>query len=61
LDQLRVARYCATAYENEREAFQVKLKEDNVKIKREKDQLLVEKTAVKEVVNKELCSVIGST
>jgi hypothetical protein len=39
-----------TAYESERDEFQEMLEEDKEKIQREKDQLLVEKTAVKEVV-----------
>jgi hypothetical protein len=33
--------------------------EDNAKIQKEKDQMLAEKTAVKEVVTKELCSMSG--
>jgi hypothetical protein len=40
LEQLRVARYCATAYENERNEFRVMLEEEKEKIQREKDQLL---------------------
>jgi hypothetical protein len=59
LEQLRVAQYCVTAYENEKDEFWVMLEEDKVKIQREKDQLLIEKTAVKEVVRKELRSVPG--
>jgi hypothetical protein len=59
LEQLRVARYCVTAYENEKDEFRVMLEEDKVKIQREKDQLLAEKTAVKEVVSKALRSVSG--
>jgi hypothetical protein len=59
LEKLRVARYCVTAYENEKDEFWVMLEEDKVKIQREKDQLLAEKTAVKEAVNKTLHSVPG--
>jgi hypothetical protein len=35
------------------------LEEDKEKIQREKDQLLAEKTVVKEVVSRALCSVLG--
>jgi hypothetical protein len=34
-------------------------KEDKEKIKKEKDQLLIEQIGVKEAVTKELCSVSG--
>jgi hypothetical protein len=35
------------------------LEEEKMKIQKEKDQLLVEKTIVKEVVSRELCFVLG--
>jgi hypothetical protein len=56
LEQLRVAWYCVTAYENEKDEFQVMLEEEKEKIKRKKDQLLIEKTIIKEVVRKSLHS-----
>jgi hypothetical protein len=59
LEKLRVARYCVTAYENEKDEFRAMLKEDKEKIQREKDQLLTEKTIVKEVVGRALRSVPG--
>jgi hypothetical protein len=59
LEKLRVARYCVTAYENEKDEFWAMLEEDKVKIQREKDQLLAEQTVVKEAVNKALRSVPG--
>jgi len=59
LEQLRVVRYCVTAYENEKDEFQAMLEEDKEKIQREKDQLLKENTTVKEFVRKELCFVPG--
>jgi hypothetical protein len=59
LEKLRVARYCVTAYENEKDEFWVMLEEDKEKIQREKDQLLAEKTVVKEVVRRALRSVPG--
>ena len=59
LEQLRVAQYYVTTYENEKDEFQAMLEEDKMNIQREKDQLLVEKTTVKEVVSKELRSVPG--
>jgi hypothetical protein len=61
LKQLRVTQYCVTAYENERDAFRVMFEEENVKIHREKEQLLTKQTAVKEVVNKALRSIPGLT
>jgi hypothetical protein len=39
-----------TAYENEKDELWAILEEDKEKIQREKDQLLIEKTAFKEVV-----------
>jgi hypothetical protein len=54
LEQLRVVRYYVTTYENEKDEFRAMLKEEKAKIQREKDQLLLEQTAVKEVVNKAL-------
>jgi hypothetical protein len=48
-----------TAYENKKDEFWAMLKEDKVKIQREKDQLLTEKTAVKEVVRRTLRSMPG--
>ena len=59
LEQLRVAWYYVTAYENERDEFQAMLEEEKVKIQREKDQFLTEQIAIKEAVNKELHSVSG--
>jgi hypothetical protein len=49
--------YCVTAYENEKDEFWVMLEEEKVNIHREKDQLIAKKTAVKEVVRRELHSV----
>jgi hypothetical protein len=60
-EKLRVAQYYVTAYENERDEFREMLEEDEAHILREKNQLLIEKTASKEVVRKELLSVPGST
>jgi predicted nucleic acid-binding Zn-ribbon protein len=57
LEKLRVVWYCVTTYENERDEFWAMLEEDKEKIQREKDQLLAEKTAVKEAMNKALHSV----
>lgn len=57
LEKLRVARYYVTTYENKKYEFQVMLEEEKEKIQREKDQLLAEKTTVKEAVSKELRSV----
>jgi hypothetical protein len=37
LEKLRVARYCVTAYENEKEDFQVILQEEKVQLQREKE------------------------
>jgi hypothetical protein len=54
LEQLRFAWYCATTYENERDEFQVMLKEDKENIQSEKDQLLTEKIAVRQVVDRAL-------
>jgi hypothetical protein len=59
LEQLRVKWYCVTSYENEKDEFRVMLEEDKVKIQREKDELLIEKIVVKEVVSRELHSVSG--
>jgi hypothetical protein len=59
LEKLRVARYCVTTYENEKDEFWEMLEEDKVKIQREKDQLLIEHNTVKEVANKELRYVPG--
>ena len=59
LEKLWVAQYCVTAYENDKDEFQAMLEEETVKLWREKDQLLVEKTAVKEAVSKALHSVSG--
>jgi hypothetical protein len=59
LEKLRVARYCVTTYENEKEEFQAMLQEDKVKLQREKDQFLAEQTTVKEAVNKACRSVPG--
>jgi hypothetical protein len=42
LEKLRVAQYCVTTYENEKDEFWAMLEEDKVKIQREKDQLLAE-------------------
>jgi hypothetical protein len=42
LEKLRVAWYCVTAYENEKDEFWTMLEEDKVNIQREKDQLLAE-------------------
>jgi hypothetical protein len=51
--------YYGTTYENEKYEFRVMLEEDKAKIQREKDQLLAEQTAVKEVVSISLRSVPG--
>jgi phosphopantetheinyl transferase (holo-ACP synthase) len=59
IEQLQFAQYCVTTYENEKYEFRAILEEDKAKIQREKDQFLAEKTAVKEAVNKALCSVPG--
>jgi hypothetical protein len=48
LEKLRVAWYCVTTYENEKEEFQAMLQEDKVKLQREKEQFLAEWTMVKE-------------
>jgi hypothetical protein len=52
LEQLRVAQYCVTTYENEKEEFWVILQEDKVKIPRENEQLLAKLATVKEEVNR---------
>ena len=57
LDQLRVAWYCVTTYENKKDEFWAMLEEDKEKIQREKDQLLAEEAATKEVVSRSLLSV----
>jgi hypothetical protein len=54
LEQLRVAWYYATAYENKRYEFQAMLEGDKAKIQKEKEQLLAEQIAIKEVVSKAL-------
>jgi aspartyl/asparaginyl-tRNA synthetase len=59
LEKLRVARYCVTAYKNEKDEFWTMLEEDKEKIQREKDQLLAEQPTVKEAVSKALRSVPG--
>ena len=51
--------YSVTAYESEREEFQAMLQEDKAKLQREKDQLLIEKTMVKEAINTTYLSVPG--
>jgi hypothetical protein len=45
-------RYSVTTYESEREEFRAMLQEEKVKLKREKEQLLTEKTVFKEALNK---------
>jgi hypothetical protein len=52
LEKLRVARYCVTAYENEKEEFWAMLQEDKAKLQRENEKLLAERAMVKEAVNK---------
>jgi hypothetical protein len=47
-------RYCVTSYENEKDEFWAMLEEDKVNIHRKKDELLIEKIAVKEVVSRSL-------
>jgi hypothetical protein len=57
LEQLRVAQSCVTAYEKEKDEIRVMFKEDKENVQKEKYQLLVEQTAVKEEVTKALHSV----
>ena len=59
MEQLRVAWYYASAYENKRYEFQAMLEGDKAKIQKEKEQLLAEQIAIKEVVSKALCFVPG--
>jgi hypothetical protein len=59
LEQLRVAWYYVTTYENERDEFWVMLEGDKAQIQKEKDQFLTEQTTVKEVVRKALRSMPG--
>jgi trimethylamine:corrinoid methyltransferase-like protein len=59
---LRETTSCAVlhnSYEKEKDEIQAMFEEDNAKIQKEKDQLLTEKTAVKEAVTKALRSVSG--
>jgi D-alanine-D-alanine ligase-like ATP-grasp enzyme len=51
LEKLRVARYCVTAYENEKDEFQAMVQEEKVSY-RKKRTSCSEKAMVKEVVNK---------
>jgi hypothetical protein len=53
--------YYLTTYANEKDEFRVMLEEDKEKIHREKDRLLTDKTAFKEVVSKSIHSVLGLT
>jgi hypothetical protein len=50
---------CVTTYEKEKDEIQAMFEEDKEKIQKEKYQLLVEKTVVKEVVTKEIFSMSG--
>jgi chromosome segregation ATPase len=59
LEQLQFAWYCVTVYENERDEFWAMLEGDKAHIQKEKDQLLAEHTAVKEVMRKSLRSMPG--
>jgi hypothetical protein len=59
LEQICVARYSLTSYESKREEFRAMLQEEKAEIQIEKEKLLVEKTVVKEVVNKSCHSVSG--
>jgi chromosome segregation ATPase len=58
LEKLRVARYCVTTYENEKDEFQAML-EEKAKDTERKGPVAHRETAVKEVVRKALHSVPG--
>jgi predicted nucleic acid-binding Zn-ribbon protein len=59
LEKLRVVRYNVAAYESEREEFQAMLQEGKAQLQREKEQFLVERATVKEVVSKACHSMLG--
>jgi hypothetical protein len=52
LEQLRIVRYCVTAYENEKEEFQAMIQEEKSQLQREKEKFLTEWAMVKEAVSK---------
>jgi hypothetical protein len=52
LEKLRVARYCVTTYESEKEEFKAIIHEEKSQLQREKEKFLVEGAIVKEVMNK---------
>jgi hypothetical protein len=52
LEQLRIAWYCVTTYENEKEEFQAMIQEEKSQLQREKENFLIEQAMIKEAVSK---------
>jgi hypothetical protein len=61
LEKLRVRQSCITAYEKEKDEIRAMFEEEKAMIQNEKDQMLVEKTVVKESVTMTLRFVSGLT